>query len=227
MSETMRTIEPSNVLAALLASGLVPAVRTSTAELARTAAGALVAAGITTLEIPCTVPDALDVIAELRRGYGDSVVIGAGTVLGVPSTRAAIGKGAQFIVSPALNVEVVRFCRKEGVVCLPGALTPTEVWTAWQAEADMVKVFPVSAMGGPPYIRALLTTFPELRLMPMGGVSVETAEEYLAVGAAVLGVGQDLVNSSIIATYGTSEVCVRARAYLGIVSSHRSPKGKA
>ena len=223
----MPMIEPSNVLAALLGSGVVPAVRTSTSAIARMAAGALLDAGITTLEIPYTVPDALDVIVELRREWGGSAVIGAGTVLDVAAARAAIGKGAQFIVTPTLNVKVVQFCRREGVTCMPGALTPTEIWTAWRAGADMVKVFPASAMGVPSYIRALLAPLPELRLMPMGGVSLEAAPEYLAAGAVALGIGHDLVNSAAIAKHGTNEITARAKAYLAIVASHRSVKRKA
>ena len=143
---------------------------------------------MTAAEITFTVPDALEVIRQVRRELGDAVVLGAGTVLDPETARAALLAGAEFIVAPTVNLEVIRLCRRYDKVVMPGAFTPTEVLTAWEAGADVVKIFPAD-LGGPPYLKALRGPLPQVRLMPTGGVDLDTAEAFLKAGACCLGVG--------------------------------------
>lgn len=184
----------ADVLAALRASRLIPVIRADSAAQAERAAGALLESGIRTIEITFTVPDAAACIAALTARHGAAIVAGAGTVLDVQQCDAAIAAGAQFIVTPGLRPEVIAAAHRYGVTVLPGALTPTEVLTAWESGADFVKVFPCDAVGGAKYIKALRGPYPHIALVPTGGVSVDTAAAFLAAGAAALGVGSNLVS---------------------------------
>jgi 2-dehydro-3-deoxyphosphogluconate aldolase/(4S)-4-hydroxy-2-oxoglutarate aldolase len=161
-------------------------------------AEALKAGGMDVIEFTCSTPGAIDMIKQASAHFGDEVLMGAGTVLDPETARAAILAGAEFIVTPALNLDTVELCNRYGKPIVPGALTPTEILTAWQAGADMVKVFPAS-IGGPKYIKAVLAPLPQLRLVPTGGVSAENAAEYLKAGATALGVGGNLVNKEAVA----------------------------
>src|SRR6185436_812233 len=163
--------------------GIVPVVRASSAEQAISIAELIREGGIPILEITMTVPGAIGVIAELSKRYGDEVLVGAGTVLNADTARNCIAAGAQFIVSPALNLQTIDLCKLQRIAVLPGALTPTEVVTAWEGGADAVKVFPCSAVGGPKYLRALKAPLPEIRLVPTGGVSLATAGDFISAGA--------------------------------------------
>jgi 2-dehydro-3-deoxyphosphogluconate aldolase/(4S)-4-hydroxy-2-oxoglutarate aldolase len=168
-----------------------------------------------------TVPHAIDVIQSLANQTGDRILIGAGTVLDPETARACILAGAQFIVSPSLNLKSIEICHRYSIVVIPGALTPTEVVAAWEAGADVVKVFPCSAMGGAKYLKALKAPFPQIEVIPTGGVSLFNAAEFLAAGAFALGVGADLVNLEAIAN-GTPEVITQnARQYVEIVRAAR------
>jgi len=167
--------------------------------------------------VTMTVPGAIQVIEILVREAGDRILIGAGTVLDPETARACMLAGAEFIVSPSLNLKTIEICHRYSVAIIPGALTPTEVVTAWEAGADVVKVFPCSAMGGAKYLKALKAPFPQIELIPTGGVSLSTAAEFLAAGAFALGVGADLVDAKAIAA-GTPEIITHnARKYVEIV----------
>ena len=159
---------------------------------------ALAAGGVTVVEVTLTVPDALDVVRQARKELGDSVLLGAGTVLDPETCRAAILAGAEFIVSPTLNLDVIRVCRRYDRLVMPGAFTPTEILTAWEAGADIVKVFPADVVG-PAFFKAMRGPLPQVRLMPTGGVDLTTAAEFLKAGACCLGVGGQLVDPKLVA----------------------------
>lgn len=214
-------MDKAQTLARIRSGLLIPVVRTSTANEALAMCEVLVAAGITLLEIPLTVLGAVEVIAQLRKRLGDRVVVGAGTVLDAGSAQACFDAGAQFIVSPGFDAETVAFCRSAGVAVFPGALTPTEILTAWKAGADMVKVFPCNSVGGAAYIKFLKTPLPQIELMPTGGVSVENVASFLEAGAAVLGVGADLVDLKALREGRTSAIAERAARYLDVLKQAR------
>ena len=198
----------------ILAAKLVPAVRTRTAECALRALEALHAGGLRVFEVPLTVPGALDVVRHAKSTLGNDVRLGAGTILDAESARMAILAGADFVVSPSLSLGMIEVARRYSVPCLVGALTPTEVVAAWQAGADCVKVFPASAMGGPAYIKSLRAPLPQISLMPMGGVTLQTARAYLEAGACLLGVGADLVQQAALDDGRDTDLTTAAVAYM-------------
>jgi 2-dehydro-3-deoxyphosphogluconate aldolase/(4S)-4-hydroxy-2-oxoglutarate aldolase len=202
--------------------GIVPVVRASSADEAVAVADVIREGGIPILEITMTVPGAISVIAELSKRYGDEVLVGAGTVLDAETARSCIAAGAQFIVSPALNIQTIELCKVQRIAVFPGALTPTEVVTAWDAGADAVKVFPCSAMGGASYLRALKAPLPEVKLVPTGGVSLTTAKDFIAAGAWAIGVGADLVNIKAIRAGQGKSVVQAARNYVAAVREARA-----
>ena len=212
----------SEVIEMIRAVGLLPVLRADSPEQALAIAHALEAGGVTVLEVTMTVPGALTVIERLIAEKGDSILVGAGTVLDPETARAAMLAGAQFIVSPALNLATVEICRRYSVAVFPGALTPTEVLAAWQAGADAVKVFPASAMGGAKYLKALKAPFPQIDLIPTGGVSLANAREFLEAGALALGVGGELVDARAIETGHPETITENARKYLAILGEFRS-----
>lgn len=201
--------------------GLVPVLRAPSAEIAVAAAQAIEKGGVPVVEVTMTVPGAIDVIREMVKSSQGRVLVGAGTVLDPETARACMLVGAQFVVSPSLNVKTIEMCRRYGVPVIPGALTPTEVVTAWEAGADVVKVFPCSAVGGPKYLAALKGPLPQIDLIPTGGVSLATAADFLAAGAFALGVGGDLVDTKAIAEGKPEVVTESARKYLAIVERAR------
>src|SRR5580698_11526026 len=178
----------SEVLAALKNIGLVPVLRAASVEKALALATAIADGGVTVLEITMTVPGAIEVMKRLAKERPD-ILIGADTVLDAETARMCILEGAKFVVSPALNLSTIEMCHRYSIAVLPGALTPTEIVTAWQAGADVVKVFPCSALGGAKYLSAVKAPLPQVELIPTGGVSVATAADFLAAGAFALGVG--------------------------------------
>ncbi len=202
--------------------GVIPVVRAASAEEASTVAEVIREGGIPVLEITLTVPGAINVISELSKRYGAEVLVGAGTVIDAEAAQACIDAGAQFVVSPSLNIQTIECCNKAGVAVFPGALTPTEVVTAWQAGADAVKVFPCSAVGGPKYLRALKAPLPQIKLVPTGGVSLTTAKDFIAAGAWALGVGADLVNTQAIKSGDRESVVAAARGYIAAVREARA-----
>ena len=201
--------------------GVVPVVRASSAEEAMGVIEAIRAGGVSVLEITMTVPRAVRVIEQVADRYGAEVVVGAGTVLDPETARACILAGAAFVVSPSLNTATIELCRRYSVAVMPGALTPTEVVTAWQAGADVVKVFPCGALGGAKYLKSLKAPLPQIEMIPTGGVSLQTAAEFIEAGALALGVGADLVDTKAIRAGQHEKVTEAARAYVAAVRAAR------
>jgi 2-dehydro-3-deoxyphosphogluconate aldolase/(4S)-4-hydroxy-2-oxoglutarate aldolase len=195
--------------------GVVPVVRATSAEAAMAAARAVADGGIPIVEVTMTVPGAVEVIAELARSMGHEVLLGAGTVLDAQTAAQCLAAGAQFLVSPLFDSETVALANREDKVVMPGALTPTEVRTAWRAGADFVKVFPCASVGGPAHVKALKAVFPEIPLVPTGGVNLTTVEAFLRAGAAALGVGSELVSGA------PAEIAAAARRYVGLIRQFR------
>lgn len=202
--------------------GLVPVLRATSAKEALIIADAIIAGGVTVLEVTMTVPGAIQVIEQLVQHHGEKLLVGAGTVLDAETARSCLLAGAQFIVSPALDLRTIELCRRYSVPVMPGALTPTEIVTAWQAGADVVKVFPCSALGGAKYLKALQGPLPQIQLIPTGGVSLSTAAEFLSAGAFALGVGSDLVDAKAAAEGRIEIITENARKYIGIVQEFRA-----
>jgi 2-dehydro-3-deoxyphosphogluconate aldolase / (4S)-4-hydroxy-2-oxoglutarate aldolase len=209
------------VLSRIAEVGVVPVVRASSAEEAMQVVEAIKEGGVTVLEITMTVPRAVRVIEQLADRYGAEVVVGAGTVLDAETARACILAGAAFVVSPSLNTGTIELCRRYSVAVMPGALTPTEVVTAWQAGADVVKVFPCGALGGAKYLKSLKAPLPQIEMIPTGGVSLQTAAEFIEAGALALGVGADLVDTKAIRAGEARKVTEAARAYVAAVRAAR------
>ena len=211
----------TEVLANLKSIGLVPVLRAESVDKALALAEAIAAGGVTVLEITMTVPGAMQVMRKLAETRPD-ILIGAGTVLDPETARMCILEGAQFVVSPALNLKTIEMCHRYSIAALPGALTPTEIVTAWQAGADVVKVFPANSMGGASYLKSIKAPLPQVELIPTGGVSLATAEDFLKAGAFALGVGADLVDPKAMAEGRPEAVTESARKYLAIVQKFRS-----
>jgi len=203
-------------------TGLIPVVRATSADEAMRAIDAIREGGVSVLEVTMTVPGAVGVIEQLTKKYGSDVLVGAGTVLDAETARACMLSGAQFVVSPALNLKTIECCRRYGVAVMPGALTPTEVVQAWTAGADFVKVFPAGALGGASYLRALKAPLPHIELVPTGGVSLKTAADFIKAGASALGVGADLVDLKAIRDGQASVITERAKQFVQIVREARA-----
>ena len=212
----------AEVLETIRDVGVIPVVRAQSAAEAMKAIDAIREGGVSLLEITMTVPGAVGVIEEVSQRYGSEAVVGAGTVLDGETARACILAGAQFIVSPSLDLETIAVCRRYGVAVMPGALTPTEVVHAWSAGADFVKVFPAGAMGGASYIKALKAPLPQIELVPTGGVSLKTAADFIKAGASALGVGADLVDLKAIREGQQQVITERAREFVRIVKEARA-----
>ena len=203
--ETKKTLEQA---------GLIPVLRANSVQTGHALVDAMMAGGVTVVEVTMTVPNALDLLRELKQRHGEKLLLGSGTVTDVAQVEATIDAGAEFVVSPSLHLDVIAKTKELGRISIPGALTPTEVITAWRAGADYVKVFPCSAMGGASYLKSLLAPFPKLKLIPTGGVTLQTAAAFLKAGARALGVGTDLVNTAAIAEGKPESITNTARAYL-------------
>jgi 2-dehydro-3-deoxyphosphogluconate aldolase/(4S)-4-hydroxy-2-oxoglutarate aldolase len=210
--ETKRTLEQI---------GIIPVLRASSVEVGHALVDAMLAGGITVVEVTMTVPNALTLLRELKQRHGKKLLLGSGTVTDAAQAEATIDAGAEFVVSPSLHLDVIAKTKELKRISIPGALTPTEVITAWRAGADYVKVFPCSAVGGASYLKSLLAPFPELKLIPTGGVTLQTAPDFLKAGARALGVGADLVNNAAIADGKPEIVTNAARAYLAVIRAAR------
>ena len=202
--------------------GLIPIVRVPSPEEGFQAVEAIIAGGIGIAEITMTVPNVIHVVERLADRYGDKVLLGAGTVLDTETCRAALLAGAQFIVTPALDTRVIEMARRYSKPCIPGALTPTEVVTAWQAGADWVKIFPCGPVGGPSYIKALKGPFPQIEFVPTGGVNLETTPEFIKAGAAAVAVGGELVNLKALKEGKFEVITETARKFLEAVRAGRA-----
>ncbi len=204
----------------VLDSGIVAVVRSPDSEQLVDVARALADGGVNVVEITMSVPNALDVLRRVRQALGDRLLLGAGTILDPETARAALLAGAEYIVAPTLNLEVIRLCRRYDKLVMPGAFTPTEILTAWEAGADIVKVFPADVVG-PAFFKAMRGPLPQIRLMPTGGVDLTTAADFLRAGACCLGVGSQLVEPKAVAERNFDRIRELARQYVAIVQQTR------
>jgi 2-dehydro-3-deoxyphosphogluconate aldolase/(4S)-4-hydroxy-2-oxoglutarate aldolase len=201
--------------------GIVPVVRATSAAEALDAVEAIRAGGIPILEITLTVPGAVKIIADLASRMSDDTLIGAGTVLDADSAQACIDAGARFVVSPSLDIPTIELCRRLGVAVFPGALTPTEIVTAWKAGANAVKVFPANALGGATYLKSIKAPLPQIELIPTGGVSLKNVADFIGAGAFALGVGADLVDLAALRRGEANAITEKARQYVAAVNAAR------
>ena len=201
--------------------GLIPVLRARSAAQAHAVVKAMLAGGVTVVEVTMTVPGAVDLLRELKNEYGTECLLGSGTVTTAAQAEATIEAGAEFVVSPSFHPAVITATKANGKLSIPGALTPTEVITAWKAGADYVKIFPCSALGGASYLKSLLAPFPQLKLIPTGGVTLQTAESFLRAGARALGVGSDLVNLAAVDKGNPEIITEAAHAYLKVIAEFR------
>jgi 2-dehydro-3-deoxyphosphogluconate aldolase/(4S)-4-hydroxy-2-oxoglutarate aldolase len=201
--------------------GLIPVLRAKSVAQGRAVVDAMVAGGVTVVEVTMTVPGAIDLIKELKKAYPSGFLLGSGTVTTADQAQATIDAGAEFVVSPSLHPEVIRVTKANNKISCPGALTPTEVITAWNSGADYVKIFPCSAVGGASYLKSLLAPFPHLKLIPTGGVTLQTAASFIHAGSRALGVGSDLVNLAAIDAGHPATITEAARRYLKVLVDAR------
>src|SRR6202162_693652 len=210
------------VLAAIVEIGILPVARTESEEGAIRSSEAIHRGGIRAAEITMTVPGALRALEKVADKFGDQIVLGAGTVLDPETARACMLAGAEFLVSPSLNLATIEMAKRYSKVITPGALTPTEVLAAWQAGGDVIKIFPCSAVGGAKYIKALRAPFPQIEMIPTGGVSLETVGDFLKAGACAVAVGAELIDSANIreGQFGVFEE--RAKRFLAAIAKARN-----
>jgi 2-dehydro-3-deoxyphosphogluconate aldolase/(4S)-4-hydroxy-2-oxoglutarate aldolase len=194
-------------------AGVIAIMRARSSEQLLRAADAIREGGVCAIEVTMTTPGALSVIEQAAAKYDRDVLFGAGTVLDSESARAAISAGAQFIVGPSFNTAVVETCRRYSIPVIPGAYTPTEILAAWECGADLVKVFPAS-VGGPALIKALKAPLPQVEVVPVGGVNLDTAAEFIQAGAAAVGVGSSLVNQELLEAKDFGTLTDRARRFV-------------
>src|SRR3954453_15346327 len=220
-------MQSSEAVRQIVELGIVPIVRTADAESAVRSVEAISEGGIPCAEITMTVQGAVRALEKLADQFGDSIVLGAGTVLDPETARICMLAGAQFFVTPALNLATIETAQRYSKPIMPGALTPTEVLAAWQAGADAVKVFPASAVGGAKYIKALKGPFPHIEMIPTGGVNLETAADFLKAGACAVAVGGELIDVKSMAEGKFEVLEERARQYLDVIAKARSKEPRA
>jgi 2-dehydro-3-deoxyphosphogluconate aldolase / (4S)-4-hydroxy-2-oxoglutarate aldolase len=205
----------------VLDCGIVAVVRSPDAQQLVEVARALADGGVTVIEITMSVPSALDVLREVRHALGERILLGAGTVLDPETARAVLLAGAEYVVAPTVNLDVIRLCQRYDKLVMPGAFTPTEILAAWEAGADIVKVFPADVVG-PAFFKALRGPLPQIRLMPTGGVDLNTAADFLKAGACCLGIGGHLVEPRAVAERNFDRIRDLARQYVAVVKQARS-----
>jgi 2-dehydro-3-deoxyphosphogluconate aldolase/(4S)-4-hydroxy-2-oxoglutarate aldolase len=209
-------------MAAIIKAGVVPVVRAASADQALKAIEAIYKGGIRAAEVTMTVPGAIRVLEKVADEFGGLIVLGAGTVLDPETARACMLAGAEFFVTPNLRISTIEMCKRYSKVVCPGAMTPTEVVTAWESGADVIKIFPADAVGGPKYIKALKAPLPQIEMIPTGGVSVETAGAFLKAGACAVAVGGELVNAKLLAEGRYDLIEQKARDILAAVEKARA-----
>jgi 2-dehydro-3-deoxyphosphogluconate aldolase/(4S)-4-hydroxy-2-oxoglutarate aldolase len=214
-------MDKQSVRERIIEIGIVPVIRASSPSEARIAADAVCLGGIPIVEITMTVPGAVEVIRELAKAAASEMLVGAGTVLNAEAARRCLDAGAEFLVSPGLNVPTVALAAKEGKLIMAGALTPTEIMAACEAGADFIKVFPCGQMGGAKYIKALKAPFPQVPFVPTGGVNLNTAAEFIEAGSVALGVGGELVQAHALKSNKPEIIIENARKFLAIVKHTR------
>jgi len=210
------------ILAFITGIGLVPVVRTSSAEAAVQAIEAMYRGGVRAAEITMTVPGAIKALEKVADQFGGKIMLGAGTVLDPETARACMLAGAEFFVTPSLRISTIEMVKRYSKVICPGALTPTEVLTAWEAGADVVKIFPCGNVGGAKYIKALKGPFPQIEMIPTGGVNLETAGDFLKAGACAVAVGGELVDAKSVKEGRFDVIEDRARQYLAVIAKARA-----
>jgi 2-dehydro-3-deoxyphosphogluconate aldolase / (4S)-4-hydroxy-2-oxoglutarate aldolase len=210
------------ILAFITGVGIVPVVRTASAESAVLAVEAIYKGGVRAAEITMTVPGAVRALEKVADRFGDQIMLGAGTVLDPETARICMLAGAQFFVTPALKLSTIEVAKRYSKVICPGALTPTEVLTAWEAGADVVKVFPCGNVGGAKYIKALKGPFPQIEMIPTGGVNLETTGDFLKAGACAVAVGGELVDGKTVKEGRFDVIEKRAVLYLAAIAKARS-----
>jgi 2-dehydro-3-deoxyphosphogluconate aldolase/(4S)-4-hydroxy-2-oxoglutarate aldolase len=204
----------------VLKTGLVAIIRANSGEQLVPVARALYEGGIDVIEVTVTVPNAVDVLAAVKKELGKQILLGAGTVLDPETARTALLAGAQFLVSPTVNLDVIKLATRYDKLIMPGAYTPTEILTAWEAGADVIKVFPAD-IGGPPYLKALKGPLPQVRLMPTGGVNLQTLPEFIKAGACAVGLGSSLVEKDAVERGDVSRIRDLARQYVELLAKCR------
>ncbi len=214
-------MEKRHIFNRMLDEGVIPVVRVTSAQEAIEVSDAIKEGGISLIEITMSVQGAIDVIKELTKKYRDEILMGAGTILDPETARAALLAGAQFIVTPTLNLDVIQIAHRYSAVVVPGAMTPTEILTAWNAGADMVKVFPAAQLGGPEYLKALKGPLPQILLVPTGGVNLQNASAFIKAGASAIGVGGELVDKKAVKEKKFNVITDNARAFLRAVREAR------
>jgi 2-dehydro-3-deoxyphosphogluconate aldolase/(4S)-4-hydroxy-2-oxoglutarate aldolase len=214
-------MEKREVFNRMVSEGLIPVIRVASAAEAIDVADAIKEGGVTVIEITMSVPGALDTIKELTRKYRDDIIMGAGTILDPETGRAALLAGAQFLVTPTLNLELIQLAHRYSAVIVPGAMTPTEILTAWNAGADMVKVFPAAQLGGPEYIKALRGPLPQILYVPTGGVNLQNAGAFIKAGATALGAGGELVDKKAVKEKKFNVITENTRAFLKAIKEAR------
>ncbi len=217
----------ANILASLVEGAIVPVVRAASPEAALQAVEAIAAGGIRAAEITMTVPGAVGVLEKLAGRFGGNMLLGAGTVLDPETARACLLAGAEFIVSPSLKPATIEMAKRYSKPVFPGALTPTEVLAAWEAGADAVKIFPCGNVGGAKYIKALKGPFPQIEMIPTGGVNLETIGDFLKAGACAVGVGGELVDASLIRQGRFDAIAERARQFVAAIAKARAEMAAA
>jgi len=214
-------MEKREVFNRMVSEGLIPVIRVASAAEAIDVADAIKEGGVTVIEITMSVPGALDTIKELTKKYKDDIIMGAGTILDPETGRAALLAGAQFLVTPTLNLDLIQLAHRYSAVIVPGAMTPTEILTAWNAGADMVKVFPAAQLGGPEYIKALRGPLPQILYVPTGGVNLQNAGAFIKAGATALGAGGELVDKKAVKEKKFNIITENTRAFLKAIKEAR------
>lgn len=206
----------------VLDGGIVAIIRATSGEQLVNVARALYEGGIEVIEVTFTVPNVLEILAAVRKDLGKKILLGAGTVLDPETCRAALLAGAEFIVSPSLNLDVIKLCKRYGKMVMPGAFTPTEIVTAWEAGADIVKLFPADCVG-PNYLKALRGPLPQVRILPTGGVDLKTLPDFFKAGACAVGLGSQLVEKAAVESGNMTRIRELAEQYVALVKQTRSP----
>jgi len=207
-------MEKRQILDRMISEGFIPLIRSASALEAFEIADAIRNGGASFLEITMTVPGAIEVVKELTLKFKDEFIVGAGTVLDPETGRAAILAGAQFLVSPTVNLDLISLAHRYSILVIPGAMTPTEILAAWNAGADLVKVFPAGQLGGPEYVKAVRGPLPQVLLMPSGGVNIENAGDYIRAGAAAVAVGGELTDKTAVKERAFHIITEKTRAFL-------------
>lgn len=210
-----------NVIERIYQTGVIAIMRADSSDQLLAAADAILKGGVNAIEVTMTTPGAIDVVRQASEKYAEGVIFGVGSVLDAETARAAILAGAEFVVGPALNFGMIEICKRYSVPVIPGAFTPTEIIKAWEAGADMVKVFPASFFG-PAYLKAIKAPLPQVKLVPVGGVDAGNAAEFIRKGAEVLGVGSALINTALLKAGNLDEITARARHLREEVEKGRS-----